>query len=247
MGMFSFFNKNKSDDLSSPCYYEVDFHSHLIPGVDDGSKSHEESGEIIAFFKSLGVRKMIVTPHISMDYYKNSPSDILEKFQLLKTEMINSGSDMELAVAAEYMVDDGFSALVEKRDLLTFGDNYLLVELSSFMQHPEFTASVFELQTAGYNIILAHPERYSFMHKQKDEYTNLKERDIRFQLNILSLTNAYSAEVNKAAKWLIENKMIDFIGSDIHHASQIDYYRKALSTNLFTKFRETNPIKNNSL
>jgi protein-tyrosine phosphatase len=247
MGLFNLFNKKKqSRDLSNG-YYDVDFHSHLIPGVDDGSKSIEESIEIITFFQSLGVRKMITTPHVSMEYYPNKHEDILEKFHHLKEGVLKAGIEVELSLAAEYMIDDGFRALMNQGGLLTFGDNYLLIELGSFAEHPDFSPLIFDLQSSGFNVILAHPERYSFWHSQKEMYTTLKERDVIFQLNALSLTNIYSKEVNKTAKWLIENKMIDFIGSDVHHASQKEIYRKALSSNLFDKLKEAGTVRNNEL
>jgi protein-tyrosine phosphatase len=247
MGLFNLFNKKKQSHDLLIGYYDVDFHSHLIPGIDDGSKSIEESMEIITFFQSLGVRKMITTPHISIDYYQNQHNDILERFQILKDAISSAGIKMELGVAAEYMIDDGFRTLMNNGGLLTFGNNYLLVELSSFSEHPDFSPLIFDLQSSGYNVILAHPERYSFMQTNKEMYTKLKERDVIFQLNCLSLTNVYSAEVNKTAKWLIENKMIDFIGSDVHHASQKHLFQKALTSKLFDKLKETGTIRNNGL
>jgi tyrosine-protein phosphatase YwqE len=247
MGFFSLFHKSKPDRDLSHGYFDVDFHSHLIPGIDDGSKSYDESIDIITFFKSLGVQKMITTPHISMEYYPNKHEDVIERFQKLKEEVAKAGMDMKLEVAAEYMIDDGFRALMNKGNLLTFGNNYLLVELSGFSEHPDFSSLIFDLQTSGYNVILAHPERYSFWHTNKKMYTTLKERDVIFQINALSLTNVYSTDVNKTAKWLIENKMIDFIGSDVHHASQKEIYRKALSSTLFDKLKETATIRNNEL
>ncbi len=247
MGLFSLFNKTQSGGTDTPEYYQVDFHSHLIPGIDDGSKSYEESAEIISIFKKLGVRKMITTPHISMDYYPNKETDILNRFQLLKTEMTNAGMDMELEVAAEYMIDDAFRKKMEAGNLLTFGKKYILVELSGFQEHPDFSPLIFDLQSTGFDVILAHPERYSFYQSDRKKYTILKERDVIFQMNALSLTNIYSKEVNKTAQWLIDNKMIDFIGSDVHHAHQKHNYIKALSSTLYRKLQKTNSVKNNSL
>jgi tyrosine-protein phosphatase YwqE len=247
MAFLKLFNKKRQSHDLPIGYFDIDFHSHLIPGIDDGSKSIEESLEIITFFQSLGVRKMITTPHVSMDYHPNKQADIIEKFQHFKDEVAKAGIEIELEVAAEYMIDDGFRALMNKGDLLTFGDKYLLIELSSFSEHRDFSPLLFDLQSSGFNLILAHPERYSYWHNHKNAYTTLKERDVLFQMNALSLTNAYSTEVNKVAKWLIENKMIDFIGSDVHHASQIEIYSEALSSKLFEKLKETGTVRNNGL
>jgi tyrosine-protein phosphatase YwqE len=145
------------------------------------------------------------------------------------------------------MIDDGFRKLMNKGNLLTFGDNYLLIELGGFSEHPDFSSLVFDLQSNGYGLILAHPERYSFWSDHKDIYSIPKEREILFQMNALSLTNVYSIEVNKTAKWLIENQMIDFIGSDVHHASQIDLFKKAFNSKLFARLREKATVRNNDL
>lgn len=248
MDFFSLFNKkNKQSGDRSIAYYDVDFHSHLIPGIDDGSQSYEESFGIISFFKSIGVKKMITTPHVSLDFFQNTHEDILERFRLLKEAARNAGIDMELEVAAEYMIDDGFKTLMNTGNLLTFGDRFLLVELGGFSLHPDFSQILFDLQSAGYNVILAHPERYAMWYHSKQEYTHLKERDIIFQLNVLSLTNAYSAEVQKTAKWLIENNMIDFVGSDVHSTPQLALYRNALQSNLYQKLRDKEIIRNNEL
>ncbi len=247
MVFFNLFSKKDNSSEVSPEYFEVDFHSHLIPGIDDGSKSIEESIEIITFFQSLGVKKMITTPHVSMEYYPNKQEYILERFLRLKSEIEKAGLAMQLEVASEYMIDDGFRTLMNQGNLLTFGDNFLLIEQGSFAEHPDFSPLIFDLQSSGFNVILAHPERYSFWHSHKDKYTTLKERDVFFQINALSLTNIYSAEVNKTARWLIENKMIDFIGSDVHHASQKEIYKRALSSSLYTKLKETGIVRNNVL
>jgi protein-tyrosine phosphatase len=247
MGLLDLFNKNKPNKDLPLTYYDVDIHSHLIPGIDDGSKSYEESFEIISFFKSLGVRKMITTPHLSFDFYQNKHEDILDGFKLLKEKVSNARIEMDLSVAAEYMIDDGFRSLINKGNLLTFGDNYLLIELNGFAVYPDFSSLIFDLQSSGYKIILAHPERYPFWHNHRQEYISLKERDVMFQMNALSLTNLYSPAVNKTARWLIENKMIDFIGSDVHHASQQALYMKALSSKLYYKLKERETIRNNDL
>lgn len=247
MGLFNWFNKTKQQEGVLPAYFDVDFHNHLIPGIDDGSASVEESLAITAFFQSTGVKKMITTPHVSMEYYPNQHDDILRRFGQLQEQMLQAGSSMQLEVAAEYMIDDGFRALMNKGGLLTFGDNYLLVELSGFAEHPDFSALIFDLQSSGFNVILAHPERYVFWHHDKEKYFTLKERDIKLQLNFLSLTHVYSTEVNKTAKWLIENKLIDFIGSDVHRAKQSEIYKKALGSPLYTKLLESGTVRNNEL
>jgi tyrosine-protein phosphatase YwqE len=246
MGLFSFISKNKENHADKN-YLPLDFHSHLIPTIDDGSKSLEESLDIISFFKNKGVKKMITTPHISMDYFPNTRDDILKRFDEFRRAVADAGMDMELGLGAEYMIDDGFKKIVDEKKFLTFGNNYLLVELGTFSEHPDFSARLFDLQCNGYQVILAHPERYSFWHRNKDIYFDLKEREIFFQLNLLSLTNIYSSEVNAMARWLIDNKLIDFVGSDVHHNSQLQTYSKAINSPLFAKMMHDCDIKNTVL
>ena len=243
MGLFSFFTKNNTQ-RSDKNYLSVDFHSHLIPMIDDGSKSIEESIDIISFFKSKGVKKMITTPHISMDYFPNTYDDIVRQFNEFCKNVSDAGIEMDFGIGAEYMIDDGFKKIIDEKKFLTLGHNFILVELGTFAEHPDFSESLFELQCAGYQVILAHPERYSFWHRNKNIYFELKEREIFFQLNLLSLTNIYSSEVNIVARWLIENKLVDFIGSDVHHNTQLQAYNKAINSPLFSKMMHDCDIKN---
>lgn len=244
MGLFSFISKKNILTHADRDYLPLDFHSHLIPLIDDGSKSLEESLDMISFFKSKGVKKMITTPHISMDYFPNTYDDILKRFDEFRNAVAISGQDIELGIGAEYMIDDGLKKIIDGKKLLTFGNNFILVELGTFTEHPDFSARLFDLQCAGYQVILAHPERYSFWHRNKDIYLELKEREIFFQLNLLSLTNIYSSEVNIMARWLIENKLVDFIGSDVHHNTQLQAYNKAINTPLFSKMMHDCDVKN---
>ncbi len=245
MGLFSFINKNKSLPQQIKSNYTVDIHSHVIPHIDDGAISTEESNQMIGFMMQNGIRKIIATPHISLDFPKNTSERITSHFERFKAKLLKAAIDIGVDVAAEYMIDDGFRTLFEKGDLLTFGNKFLLVELSGFSQHPDFSALLFELQSSGYHIVLAHPERYTFFHDDLPAYKALKDREVFFQMNLLSLTDIYSSEVNKAAKWLIENQMVDFIGSDMHHQSQFAFYKKAFAGKLFEKLTRTNAIKNN--
>jgi len=247
MGLFDLFKNKKPEEDQPLSYYHVDFHSHLIPGVDDGSRSYEESIEIITFFQSLGVRKMITTPHISMDHFPNKHGDLAEKFLQLKEKVSEAGIEIELGLAAEYMIDDGFREIMNKVGLLTFGNNYLLVELSGFAEHPDFSSLIFDLQSSGYNVILAHPERYLYMDSNRETFIKMKEREVLFQVNALSLAGVYSERVMKTAKWLIENNMIDFVGSDVHHASQKGLFRKAIQSKLFAKLNESATVRNSEL
>jgi protein-tyrosine phosphatase len=166
---------------------KVDMHSHLIPGIDDGSKTMDESIELIRAFKEFGYKKIITTPHIMSDYYKNTPEIINDGLAKLRLELGKQKIEMEINAAAEYYLDFDFNDKIHAEKLLTFGKNYLLIEVSYLNEPDNIDAIIFELQTSGYNIILAHPERYPFWYNNPKRYETLKDKDVLFQININSL------------------------------------------------------------
>lgn len=208
------FSKKEKVNLEPLC---CDMHSHLIPGIDDGAKDLEQSIEIIRAFKELGYKKIITTPHIMSDYYKNTPDIILNGLEKVKNELTKNQIEIEVEAAAEYYLDENFEEKIKTKKLLSFGKNYVLFELSMFSEPPNLANVIFELQVAGYTPVLAHPERYPYWHKSINKYDELRSKGILLQLNLLSLTGAYSAEVKKTAQKLISNQWIDFCGSDAHN------------------------------
>ena len=248
MGLFTkLLQKQNSYVLSNLSAIEVDMHSHLIPGIDDGSKSIEESIIIIEQLKDLGYKKIITTPHIQEDFYKNTPEIIYNGLDILRQALKDKNIGIEIHAAAEYLLSPFFDQLVESKQILTFGDNYVLVEMSYFSPYAKLKQTFFNLQSAGYQIILAHPERYSYYHNDFSLYTDLKNRDIFFQLNIISLTGAYSNIVKKIAEKLIDNNMIEFLGTDAHSTSHIDLLTKSLKEKYLKKIIDIGIIKNNQL
>jgi len=226
---------------------DVDIHSHLIPAIDDGAKSMEHSIELILSLKKMGYRKLITTPHVS-DMFLNNTTDILEKYNNLKLELKNRSIDIEIEVAAEYYVDDNFEALLSKQDLLTFGkEKYLLFELSYFTSPQDLESLIYEIKLADYTPVLAHPERYVYLHNNIDKYQSIKSMGVLFQINLTSIVNYYSDEVTKVVKELIANGMVDFIGSDVHHKRHIKFLKKSLSSSLYKKIFKHNKILNNTL
>lgn len=230
MGFLDIFKKNK--DLPVGEHFlpiTVDFHSHLLPGIDDGCSNVEESIENILELKKQGITKIITTPHIFSEAYPSTPEIIIEKLHFLKEKLIEKGIEIELQAAAEYYLDDWFCKNFEKIDLLTIGDNYILVE-TNYMEKPHFlTQILFDLQTCGYRIILAHPERYNYLLNDYEMFGKLFDTGILFQCNLLSFTGYYSPQIKKAANYLLKNKMIHLVGSDIHkirHTKAISEFKK---------------------
>ena len=223
MGMFGGLFKKKQPVLEpiDLAILEVDIHSHFIPGIDDGAKTIEDSIELISAMKVFGYRKVITTPHIMSDYYRNTPEIILGGLEKVRAALKENNIDIEVDAAAEYNVDADFPEKIEKKELLTFGDNYVLFELP-FMEEPDVLKDViWQMQSAGYKPVLAHVERYQFWHHQWDKFEDMINRGVLLQMNIGSLTGSYGPEVQQIAEKLIDNDMISLLGSDCHHMGHV--------------------------
>lgn len=205
----------------------VDIHSHLLPGIDDGSKSMENTIEMISTMHSYGIQNFITTPHVLGNVWKNSSDTILDKLDAVQEELEKQDmSYINFDAAAEYMLDEEFCKLLIARDLLTLKEDSLLVEMS-FLQAPvNLFEMIFDIQLAGYKPILAHPERYMFYHQNFEKYHKLKEAGCRFQMNLLSLTGHYGKSVQKIAEKLITEGMIDLVGSDTHNMNHLNTLRR---------------------
>lgn len=190
----------------------TDCHSHLLPGVDDGVGTLDESLRILDMMEKQGVRKLWLTPHI-MEDIPNETVTLQEKFQELKRSY---NGTLELALAAEYMMDNLFEERLEKDDLLPLeeGKRYLLVETSYFNPPMRLLSMLKHIQEKGYHPLLAHPERYEYM--QMADYKALQQAGVAFQLNIPSLAGMYGRHVQKKAEALQEAGMYTLRGNDTH-------------------------------
>ena len=221
----------------------VDIHSHLIPGVDDGAKTLEDSIALIKGLKELGFRKIITTPHVYSDYYPNSSDRLLAGLTTLRNGLKKAGVDIEISCAAEYYMDDFFEELLEKGDILTLEDNHVLVEMSFFSEAFKLDEYLFKMQVKGYKPILAHPERYTYYLKKFDRLEDLKNRGFKLQLNLLSLTGHYGKEVKDLAIMILNKNLYDFVGTDTHNIGHIEKL-KTLTSN---KNKKATSIGNNFL
>jgi protein-tyrosine phosphatase len=201
---------------------QVDMHSHLLPGLDDGAETVEDSLNLLRELRTLGFRKLIMTPHVMGDFYKNTPEGIRAALAELKTAAIDAGlDDMTLECAAEYYLDEWLGQkLAEGSELLSFGGEkrYVLFE-TSYMNEPfNLQATIFELKAAGYQPVLAHPERYTYYYGRFAEIRKLRqEYGVLLQLNLNSLAGYYSPTARHVAEQLIDEKLVDFVGTDTHH------------------------------
>jgi tyrosine-protein phosphatase YwqE len=235
----------KQVDLTSPL--KVDLHSHLIPSIDDGAKDMQSSLTLIKELKSLGYTKLITTPHIKQSQFPNSSNTIKSSYYSLIEELNKNSIDIELKYAAEYYIDEHFMSLLDLKDILTFGNNYLLFEFSYHYRPINMLNIIYEMQESGYNPVLAHPERYLYLHRDFDTYLELKNRDVYFQLNINSLIGYYSKPVQKIAKKLCDFGLVDFLGSDTHHLKHIINLKKVISSKSYGTIFQKNTILNDTL
>lgn len=225
----------------------TDIHSHLLPGLDDGVKSFEEAYDIILRFQKLGYKKLITTPHVMSDLYRNSSEDILTKLKELQNWLSAKGIDMEMEAAAEYYLDeDLYRKLEANTPLLTFGNRYLLFE-TNFMTEPFNLKEFIFLATAkGYRPILAHPERYFYIQADFSKAEDILNRGVLFQLNISSITGYYSKAAQVIAQKLIDNGWVHLLGSDCHNLQHIQLVENTRTAKYFQKAISL-PLLNNSL
>ncbi|MRX47963.1 tyrosine-protein phosphatase [Pedobacter puniceum] len=227
--MFSFFKKKKEAKYNFN-RIQVDMHSHILPGIDDGAPTVKESIMLVRRLMDLGFTKLIATPHIMADYYRNTPDTIRKALDELKEELEKENIQIPVEAAAEYYLDETFERKLDAGNLLTLGDNYLLFELS-YINYPNNLKDVIQkMNDKGYKPILAHPERYPYLYASLESYQQVKEYGCYFQLNTISLSNHYGKQAQKVAENLVENMMIDFLGSDMHHLRHADSLQKSLFT-----------------
>jgi tyrosine-protein phosphatase YwqE len=224
--MLNFFKKKASKPFPFS-RLEADMHSHVLPGIDDGSPDIQTSLELIAGLEELGYARFITTPHAMEDLYPNNRETIHAAFLTLKDELIVQRPHTNIRFAAEYMLDGNIENLLEKKQpLLTIKDNWVLVECS-FVSPPLYLReTIFNLQMQGYQPILAHPERYSFYHNQPKIYSQIKSLGLFFQCNLLSFSGYYGSSVRQAAEYLVQEGLVDLLGTDLHHDRHLQHLRE---------------------
>ena len=202
----------------------IDFHSHLLFGIDDGAKTFQDTLSLTKSLMNFGISEIITTPHIMQHVWDNTSENIISRLNEVK-ELLNQQSiDIPIHAAAEYLMDDNFVKLFQSQELLTLKENYVLVEMSYINAPIQLYDILFDLQVAGYKPVLAHPERYTFYHNNFNEYQKLKKAGCLFQLNLLSVVGYYGENVAKTAQKLLSQGLIDFASSDTHHQKHIDSF-----------------------
>ena len=215
--MFSFF-KRKYEPRPIFAALGTDMHCHLVPKVDDGSKCVEESVECLNTLKSVGYNKVIITPHFQTPRFENDEDDIRRRYDELKKQAIEAGVEIEMAgVGGEYRIDSGFQKRLDNPRFLQVGGKYVLVEFSLHQQMMGCDEMIFDMQMKGYEVILAHPERYPYLNVHGTRMEQLKNQGVYFQTNVLSLGGFYGEEAKKRAYQMIERGWVEFMGTDTHN------------------------------
>ena len=212
MSLWPFGGKTPSIKDSGMLVGTTDWHSHILPGVDDGFKDIEDSLRALKLFEDLGVKNLWLTPHV-MEDYPNETKELRKKFEELK---LYYDGNISLHLASENMMDALFEERLAENDFLPLGESgtHLLVETSYFNPPMNMTGVLEQIKRKGYFPVLAHPERYRYMDEK--DYIRLKEMGILFQANYFSLVGAYGETAQKKLEWLLKQDMIDLMGSDIH-------------------------------
>ncbi len=227
-----FFNRSVSFEDAGMMSGYTDWHSHILPGVDDGVKTMEDALEILKEYERMGVKRLCLTPHI-MEDIPNETSMLKERFAELQEEYFKTspeGSRIELCLGAENMIDSLFMDRLEKQDFLPLGPmmDTILVETSYYNPPINFYETIKAVKSAGYHIMLAHPERYHYMGEK--EYEQLHEMNVSFQMNLLSLPGAYGKDVRAKALKLMSKGWYRITGSDLHSMKHLNILKKVKLT-----------------
>lgn len=215
--MFSIFKKNKKINVDFSAFLNQDMHSHILPGIDDGSPDTDTSIVLIRGMMDAGIKNFIGTPHIMADIHRNTRATITDAYNRLQQALTENNMDVNVKFAAEYMIDEGFSNHLKQGDLLTIFDNKILIETPFYHEPLDIEEVLFNIETAGYKAILAHPERYHFIDEKLKVLDKYLDRDIALQLNILSLSGYYGSREKEIANKLLDAGLYRFVGSDLHH------------------------------
>ncbi|MBK6903838.1 MAG: hypothetical protein IPH04_13815 [Saprospirales bacterium] len=230
------FFRSKTPAIESYASLGVDLHSHLIPGIDDGAKTLEESLALIRRMVELGFKRIYTTPHVMADHYPNTREGILRGLEGVLKGL--EGIPIELGVAAEYFLDEQFEELLQKEELLTLPGKRVLVEMAGVAPAHKLLDTLFRMRTKGYKPLLAHPERYPYYRRDFKALERLKDFGCEFQVNLLSLAGHYGSTIQEQGFKLIKHGMVEFLATDMHSEQHADKLKEALGDKRIQKVLE---------
>lgn len=211
----------------------VDFHSHLLHGIDDGAQTPEDTKFLLEQMAQLGFDQLITTPHTTPMVWDNTKEKITQRHQEVVQQFPELTSAVKLGVASEYMMDDSFVERFKKEPLLPIKGNEVLVEMSYMNPPINLFDILFQLQSKGYQPVLAHPERYNFYHNDYAAFHKLKEVGCTLQLNFLSVTGYYGPGIAAMAEKLLREGLYDYVATDVHHKKHIQAFSSKIQIKKF--------------
>lgn len=242
--MFDFLFKKKAPEKL--CFH-TDVHAHFLPGIDDGSKNPETSVKLLEGLMNIGIENFVATPHITHEVFPNNRETISAAYNVLQEELRKNGLNPNIHFSAEYRIDETFDTHRERGELIPFPKNYLLIENSFIQPYMGIKELVFDLQLKGFKPILAHPERYSYYHKDRYQYESIHAQGCLYQVNLLSFSGCYGKEIKEASLWLLEKGLVDFIGTDTHHLTHLELMNKFMQTKDYRKLASKAKLLNDTL
>jgi tyrosine-protein phosphatase YwqE len=229
----------------------LDFHNHILPGIDDGSPDIETSNELLKGLMDLGFECVKPSPHIIADTHPNTSETIKHAFDLLESSpSLDQEQKSQLkGFSAEHMMDDIFLQKLESKEpLLCIKDKHLLVEFSYAHKPDKIENFSFAIQIQGYIPILAHPERYGYFYKEfAKNYSYLKDLGFDFQLNLLSLTPYYGKDVQTISHKLLNEGFYDYACTDLHHFRHLEALKAHFTPQSLKELFQKYQLKNDDL
>lgn len=244
--------KNTKSDPAFESDLRVDVHAQLLPGNQDGTDSVEHSISLLRELAALGFQKVIATLHIMDGFYQNTTNSIFAAASLLKYELQKTKINIEVEVAAEYFVDINLLRLLySNSELLTFGrattERYLLFDTSLVKRPFELDKVIAAIQERNVVPVMAHPEQYIYLQKNPEALRDLHYQGVKFQLNLLSLSGQPSREARFLAEWMIDQRLVSFVGTDICHETQLPAIKQAQKLPYYLKVAESGLLNNTLL
>lgn len=209
----------------------TDVHSHILFGIDDGSRTISESIELLKKLKSVGFNNVILTPHFILDSTYNSNYEAnIKIYNELKERLINENIDINIYLGNEIFIDKNIPTLLEKNIITSLnGTKYVLVEFPMHNKLLNIEDILYEIRSKGYEVVIAHPERYDAFKEDYSIVDTLREDGFLFQSNYSSILGYYGKESIKLLKYMLKRHYIDFLGTDIHRIEKtyvIDNFKK---------------------
>jgi len=222
--------------------WSVDMHNHLIPGVDDGVTTLDETIMCLRQYADWGIRQVVCTPHISQDYHPNTTEQLILRLDAIQQATTEAGLPIKLTLAAEYLLDEEFDRLLQADQLLSFGPaRYVLIETGWAAPPQQLSQWLFTMQLKGYTPVLAHPERYRYYQAEPHLLKQLREQGCLLQLNLMSLMGRYGTKTKQFAHQLLRERCISFVGSDLHRPADLSSLQRVFTTSVH-KYLQNQPL-----